>query len=41
VFYVTDLIGGKVEGTVRLKSLEKRLLEAATGVVPVSDKAAA
>jgi hypothetical protein len=26
---------------VRLKSLEKRLLEAATGVVPVSEKAAA
>jgi [protein-PII] uridylyltransferase len=31
VFYVTDLIGGKVEGAARLKALEKRLLEAATG----------
>ena len=30
-FYVTDLIGGKVEGSARLKSLEKRLLEAASG----------
>ena len=41
VFYVTDLIGGKVEGTVRLKALEKRLLEAATGVVAATEKAAA
>ncbi len=41
VFYVTDLIGGKVDGTVRLKALEKRLLEAATGVVAATEKAAA
>ena len=40
VFYVTDLIGGKVEGTARLKALEKRLLEAATGVVVVERAAA-
>ena len=40
VFYVTDLIGGKVEGTARLKALEKRLLEAATGVV-IAERAAA
>ncbi|MFM9977728.1 MAG: [protein-PII] uridylyltransferase [Sphingomonadaceae bacterium] len=30
-FYVTDLIGDKIEGATRLKALEKRLLEAATG----------
>jgi [protein-PII] uridylyltransferase len=41
VFYVTDLIGGKVEGTVRLKALEKRLLEAATGAVAAREKVAA
>jgi [protein-PII] uridylyltransferase len=41
VFYVTDLIGGKVEGTARLKALEKRLLEAATGAVAAREKAAA
>jgi [protein-PII] uridylyltransferase len=40
-FYVTDLIGGKVEGTARLKALEKRLLEAAAGVVAVGEKVAA
>ncbi|MBS0254408.1 MAG: [protein-PII] uridylyltransferase [Proteobacteria bacterium] len=28
-FYVTDLLGGKIDGTQRLKALEKRLLEAA------------
>jgi [protein-PII] uridylyltransferase len=28
-FYVTDLIGGKVEAEARLKTIEKRLLEAA------------
>jgi [protein-PII] uridylyltransferase len=28
-FYVTDLLGGKVEGEARLASIEKRLLEAA------------
>jgi [protein-PII] uridylyltransferase len=41
VFYVTDLIGGKVEGAVRLKALEKRLLEAATGVAAATERAAA
>jgi [protein-PII] uridylyltransferase len=41
VFYVTDLIGGKVEGTARLKALEKRLLEAATGEAVVREKVAA
>jgi [protein-PII] uridylyltransferase len=30
-FYVTDLFGGKIESKTRLKSLEKRLLDAATG----------
>ncbi len=41
VFYVTDLIGGKVEGTARLRALEKRLLEAATGIAAATEKAAA
>ena len=30
-FYVTDLLGGKIEGKARLKTLEKRLIEAASG----------
>ena len=30
-FYVTDLLGGKIESKTRLKSLENRLLEAAAG----------
>jgi [protein-PII] uridylyltransferase len=30
-FYVTDLLGGKVDGKARLKALEKRLLDAASG----------
>jgi [protein-PII] uridylyltransferase len=29
-FYVTDLIGDKIDGAARVKGLEKRLLEAAT-----------
>ncbi len=29
VFYVTDLFGGKIDGAARLKTVEKRLLEAA------------
>ena len=29
-FYVTDLFGGKVDGSSRQKSVEKRLLEAAS-----------
>ncbi len=41
VFYVTDLIGGKIEGTTRLKTLEKRLLDAATGMTAATEKAAA
>ncbi|MEQ1510146.1 MAG: [protein-PII] uridylyltransferase [Sphingopyxis sp.] len=32
VFYVTDLLGGKIEAKPRTKALEKRLLEAAGGV---------
>jgi [protein-PII] uridylyltransferase len=39
-FYVTDLLGGKIEGATRLKTLEKRLLEAASGVA-IPEKAAA
>ncbi len=30
-FYVTDLIGDKIEGAARLKTIERRLLEAAAG----------
>ncbi len=30
-FYVTDLIGDKIEGAARLKTIERRLLEAASG----------
>jgi [protein-PII] uridylyltransferase len=30
-FYVTDLIGAKVDGKARIKALEKRLLDAASG----------
>jgi [protein-PII] uridylyltransferase len=33
VFYVTDLLGGKIASPARLKSLEKRLLDAAEGQV--------
>jgi [protein-PII] uridylyltransferase len=33
VFYVTDLLGGKITSPARLKSLEKRLLDAAEGQV--------
>lgn len=32
-FYVTDLFGGKIENRARLKALESRLLEAATGII--------
>jgi [protein-PII] uridylyltransferase len=38
-FYVTDLLGAKITAPARLKSLEKRLLEAAEG--RASEKAAA
>jgi [protein-PII] uridylyltransferase len=30
-FYLTDLIGDKIEGAARLKTIERRLLEAASG----------
>ena len=30
-FYVTDLTGDKIDGAARLKTLEKRLLDAAAG----------
>jgi [protein-PII] uridylyltransferase len=30
-FYITDLLGGKIESKSRLKSLESRLLDAAEG----------
>jgi [protein-PII] uridylyltransferase len=33
-FYVTDLFGGKIENKARIKALEARLLEAATGTGP-------
>ncbi len=39
-FYVTDLIGDKIEAPARLKALEKRLLEGATGMA-TADRAAA
>jgi [protein-PII] uridylyltransferase len=39
-FYVTDLLSGKIEGTARLKTLERRLLDAASGVA-LPEKAAA
>lgn len=39
-FYVTDLLGTKIENRTRLKALEKRLLEAASGT-PVSGARAA
>jgi [protein-PII] uridylyltransferase len=40
-FYVTDLFGGKIESKSRLKALETRLLEAASGTGHVKGKAAA
>jgi [protein-PII] uridylyltransferase len=39
VFYITDLVGDKIVAPARLKTLEKRLLEAAGGTIP--DRAAA
>jgi [protein-PII] uridylyltransferase len=32
-FYVTDLLGGKIDSSARVRALEKRLLEAAEGLV--------
>ncbi len=40
-FYVTDLFGSKIENKARLKSLETRLLEAATGTSRAKSKVAA
>lgn len=37
-FYVTDLLGGKVEGKTRLRALERRLLDAADGRAGVEDQ---
>jgi [protein-PII] uridylyltransferase len=39
-FYVTDLIGDKIEGAARLKTLEKRLLDAAAGITMEESAAA-
>jgi [protein-PII] uridylyltransferase len=39
-FYLTDLFGGKIESKSRLKTLEARLLEAATGEAKSKPKAA-
>jgi [protein-PII] uridylyltransferase len=38
-FYVTDLTGDKITGTLRLKSLERRLLDAAAGISDVAEAA--
>ena len=40
-FYVTDLLGGKIDGKARLKALEKRLLDAADGRVGSDEEARA
>lgn len=40
-FYVTDLFGGKIESRSRLKSLEARLIEAASGMASTKRKVAA
>jgi [protein-PII] uridylyltransferase len=39
VFYVTDLFGGKIESKQRIRSLEKRMLEAARGEAIASEAA--
>ena len=33
-FYVTDLLGGKIDAATRLRAIEKRLLDAAVGAAP-------
>jgi [protein-PII] uridylyltransferase len=38
---VTDLIGDKIESAARLKTLEKRLLDAAAGVAVTAESEAA
>jgi [protein-PII] uridylyltransferase len=40
VFYVTDLVGDKITGAARLKTLEKQLLEAASGQILSAAQAA-
>lgn len=40
-FYVTDLFGGKIESKNRLRTLEARLVEAASGASAVGNQAAA
>lgn len=40
-FYVTDLLGGKIENKARLKALEGRLLDAASGLPPDNIQAVA
>jgi [protein-PII] uridylyltransferase len=40
-FYVTDLLGGKIENKTRLKTLEKRLVDAAAGIIIEDGRAAA
>jgi [protein-PII] uridylyltransferase len=32
IFYITDLLGGKIESKTRLKAIEKRLIDAASGI---------
>jgi [protein-PII] uridylyltransferase len=39
-FYVTDLIGDKIDGAARLRTLEKRLLDAAAGTAVIESEAA-
>ena len=40
IFYVTDLIGGKIDSPARLKTLEKRLLDATSGTASPEREAA-
>jgi [protein-PII] uridylyltransferase len=40
-FYVTDLLGGKIDSAARLKTLEKRLLEATSGAPALPERVAA
>jgi [protein-PII] uridylyltransferase len=40
-FYVTDLFGGKIENKSRLKALEARMLEAASGMTQENVQAVA
>ncbi|MDE2341001.1 MAG: hypothetical protein KGL21_08055, partial [Alphaproteobacteria bacterium] len=38
-FYVTDLLGSKITASLRLKALERRLLDAAAGIILQSEPA--